>query len=523
MNKYVMLLEIGKKQQYIFRSNKLAENIGASIIIRHATEEDAKKYYKKYNPTIIYEGGGNALYVFSTKQDGISFAKEYSLDLMKRYPGITLYLVGYELKENQTVKEGILQCYRLLANKKNNRMNAVSAIDYGKTVRCTATNMPATDSEKLFVGKTKYLPKERAENPMSGESIVKYYNSSQQEDIFKDLLPKDYQFPKEVDKLGRSKGNSSYIAVVHIDGNRMGEKIRKFNEEYGKQPTENIEQFDSRYIKALGEFSASIRKQYETSVKEMIQILADNLSNNTNGLRETLDLQDKVLPIRPLILAGDDICFIADGRIGIELARICIEKIQEKEVNGLPLNACGGVAIVKAHYPFSRAYELAEELCQNAKNQIKENGLDASYLDWHVDQAELNESLSAIRKSYIADDKSELCMRPYLVGKTQIGHQMVPNSMDNFYNSFRILARKDVISGEKIARSKIKGLREVLRKGKAATNYYLHSAKNGDLYEIFRRTDNLNGEASFTTYNGKQYSLYFDAIEVMDLLIKLEG
>lgn len=37
MRRYVMLLEIGRKQKYIFSSNRLAENIGASIIIRNAT------------------------------------------------------------------------------------------------------------------------------------------------------------------------------------------------------------------------------------------------------------------------------------------------------------------------------------------------------------------------------------------------------------------------------------------------------------------------------------------------------
>lgn len=523
MNKYVMLLEIGKKQQYIFRSNKLAENIGASIIIRNATEADAREYYAKYNPDVIYEGGGNSLYVFSSKEVGISFAKKYSLNLMKQYPGITLYLVGYELEENQTVKEGIAQCYRLLADKKNNRLHTATTIDYGKTLRCATTNMPATDSQKLFGEGQAHLSKERTAKPMSGESLVKYNSSGSQKDIFKDLLPNGYCFPTESDKLGRSKGNSSYIAVVHIDGNQMGEKMRKFNDRHEKQETETIEEFDKRYIKALGDFSQLIRNQYETSVKEMVQVLADNLSSNKNGLKETLDLQNNDLPIRPLILAGDDICFIADGRIGIELARICIEKIQEKEIMGVPLNACGGVAIVKAHYPFSRAYELAEELCQNAKNQIQANGPDASYLDWHVDQAELDDSLSAIRKDYIADDQSELCMRPYLVGKTQIENQTIPNSMDNFYNAFRILKRADFTSGEKVARSKIKGLREVLRKGKDATNYYLKSAKNDDLYEIFRRTDNLDGEASFTTYDGKCHSLYFDAIEVMDLLIELEA
>ena len=31
-----------------------------------------------------------------------------------------------------------------------------------------------------------------------------------------------------------------------------------------------------------------------------------------------------------------------------------------------------GVAVVKSHYPFARAYDLAEELCASAKKRVKE-------------------------------------------------------------------------------------------------------------------------------------------------------
>lgn len=87
MSKYVTLIEIGKKQKYIFKSNVMMESIGASIIIKNATEKDARQFYEKFNPSIIYEGGGNALYVFSQKEDGIEFAKAYSKFLYETYPG----------------------------------------------------------------------------------------------------------------------------------------------------------------------------------------------------------------------------------------------------------------------------------------------------------------------------------------------------------------------------------------------------------------------------------------------------
>ena len=160
-------------------------------------------------------------------------------------------------------------------------------------------------------------------------------------------------------------------------------------------------------------------------------------------LREDLDMEEGVLPIRPLILAGDDICYVTDGRIALETARIFLEYIQQENVQGLPLNACAGVAVVKAHFPFSRAYQLAEELCRNAKNQIPE-GTDASWLDWHVDQGELQDSLQEVREQYTAEDGSVLTQKPYSVEASSPG-----GTIQNFLHVL------EALGGKTVARSKV--------------------------------------------------------------------
>ena len=42
----------------------------------------------------------------------------------------------------------------------------------------------------------------------------------------------DYCIPKKFDDLGRTKGESSYIAIVHTDGNGMGKRIQKIMKEH---------------------------------------------------------------------------------------------------------------------------------------------------------------------------------------------------------------------------------------------------------------------------------------------------
>ncbi|PJF37524.1 MAG: hypothetical protein CUN55_21625, partial [Phototrophicales bacterium] len=65
-----------------------------------------------------------------------------------------------------------------------------------------------------------------------------------------------------------------------------------------------------------------------------------------------------------------------------------------------PLTACAGIAIVKAHYPFAQAYDLAEELTSNAKQARHSfDEEDApSAIDWHVTAGGLYGDLEVIRE-----------------------------------------------------------------------------------------------------------------------------
>ena len=55
---FLTILEVSKKQYYIFKSNKLKENIGASEIIRYVTEELVNIKCKQYKGKILNTGGG---------------------------------------------------------------------------------------------------------------------------------------------------------------------------------------------------------------------------------------------------------------------------------------------------------------------------------------------------------------------------------------------------------------------------------------------------------------------------------
>ena len=109
---YAVLLEVSSIQQYVFGSNKLKENFGASYLVENIFEENLKKVLDIQNPgledldgwkrkperisildqdvesEVGYIGGGNALLFFKNKKNAINTGKEWSKDLLVNAPGL---------------------------------------------------------------------------------------------------------------------------------------------------------------------------------------------------------------------------------------------------------------------------------------------------------------------------------------------------------------------------------------------------------------------------------------------------
>jgi hypothetical protein len=255
-------------------------------------------------------------------------------------------------------------------------------------------------------------------------------------------------------------------------------------------------------------FSEAIDADFKAAYKEMITDVAKMLNESENPISQ-LDLQTdknglKNFPIRRIITAGDDICFVTEGRIGIECAALFIEKLKSKvnEKNGKPYSACAGVAIVHRKYPFYKAYELAEALCSNAKKFGTEHtpdksGSGISSIDWHLEFGEVQDSLEQIKEEYNANDGTKLRKRPYIVDAPD---DVIKENKDRTYDSFRQLVQA-IQDNEKYPRGIVKNLRAELKQGKIETEYYLKFHK---MSGMLNKTDEL-----------------FDAIEVMDTYIAL--
>lgn len=505
----IVILEVSQKQAYIFRTNRQKENTGASYIIKTVTEDLQEESAVKYHGDIIYAGGGKSLRYFEDAADALNFIKEYSLQILKEFIGIELFIASCDYNpKTDKATEKVAEAYRKLGIKKAARAASIRQTGFG-----VAQNnyVLESDVKERYAKAGKQVGKELLYGSLEGMSFS---------NVVDDLVNNDEK------KEGKSE-EKSYIAVVHIDGNSMGTRFSKLKEKYDGQYIQDSlknEAINNDYIRKCNKFSDEIKDVYQNAFREMLEAIKKNMDEDS----EFPHRKEKKLSVIPLIIAGDDITFLCAAEIALECIRVFLDKLetQQSKIDGENFYACGGAAIVRKHYPFFAAYELAEKLCANAKSKIREYDSKKSAMDWHIVQGECD-NLSEMRSRIYSIDNSHdrLYLRPLIV--TGAPTPKIWEHYQNFTEAMKI------ISDGGMARSKVKQLRNVLRRGKVYTENFLRANQLGGTFITLDQTGRINrqkyadaigsGQAGdVQEYLGfyQNTCLYFDALEMMDLFYK---
>ncbi len=497
---YLVVLEVSQKQQFIFKANKLKQNIGASIIIRTITENLWKDTGCCAESNVLSVGGGKGLYKFEHEAEAKKFISVISEMVLVRYPGVELFgaIETYD-NEKESVIAKIESLYEKLEKKKSQRYTSFRVNGFGVERLSTDSQMP--------VALEGYIPKEN--KFITNEAYIKESRVNHKDD-YSGLLPKKNgedvgcSFAQEFDNIGVTKDSKSYIAVIVLDGNKMGAHFKKFRESYEKQygPSCNYAEINDSYLKAMKKLSKKIDDGFLEGVKETNQYIYDMLDRLVE--KEIISQpKDNQLPIRPLIVAGDDICVVTDARIAVPYALKLIEacnrniKYDEygkkgKDKGKFRLKTSAGIAMVNSHYPFFLAHELAEELCHNAKSVVSKDE-DVSVFDFHIVEGEIEGSINDIRR--LKYDRSRMTAKPYAIDKVA-----GITSFKDFQKKFKQYKEAGV------GRSVIKEYRNALSAG-------------DDAMKKFWSTKRL--DKKFPTAKPER-SLDFDVIEMLDIYHDLE-
>lgn len=376
-------------QGYIFQTNKLKDVIGASELVKELCETDFKREFALTGSVeYIVKAAGNIKLILDSEEDCKRIVFQFPKYAMEKAPGITLSqavvkCVSDDMTEDRKKLEDRLRAQR-------NRPCKSLTLGSVAMHRSPLTGLPAIprkDGEVLDEGvlrKREILDEKKVNKTLfeifTGEK-VRYCEMGL--DI-KDLTEKN-----------------DWIAIIHADGNSLGEVVKALGSEDGEK---------------LCEFSKNLDEATKQAAQEAYKKVKGN--------------DEKKHPIRPIVLGGDDLTVICRGDIAIDFVKEYISLFEEKTKNLLSrkLTACAGIAFIKSSYPFSFGYELAETLCGLAKKDAKSDemknaneGMVPSCLMFHKVQSSFVEDYEAIKqKELTLKDGSSLCYGPYYLAEQKV-------------------------------------------------------------------------------------------------------
>jgi len=560
----LVLVDTTGIQSYIFGSNRLRENVGASHLVYMATEgwlrEDPDRLLgtTKHNLSksphsnphdtqnndeqlriiddnldaeLLYAGGGNTVLLFRNEGEE-TLAKKFTHNLSRKLIEEAPRLEVAAVRQPVDLQQGSLalafkEGFRKLKKKKAERERSQELLGLGVTAACQSTGLVASyeqeepgSGDSNDINETEQAASEN-NNPLSKFLIsssvkAKWLNNPPANQRLNhqlgNLLGKHYRFPLDFDHLGRSKGDFSYIAVVHADGNGMGRTLQEIIEQYEVRTGIDANNALIRQIRTfshavnaagLNALSMVVEEVVEWSERQLRKGDAPSAAQSKGRLN---------LAIRPIVFGGDDVTFVCDGRIGLKAAQVFLRAFGEQEIPDAagkmrPGCAAAGVAIVKTHYPFARAYMLSEELCKNAKSEFER---EAPALDWHLAQSGLFGDLSEIRQreyqEQVDDGKvtSSLLMRPIVTNNYDVAGWRTWDKFVALLNSFQ--QETDDKKAE-WPRNKVMELRDAIR-GNSVDTFT-------DGYKKLPQID-ANETQHITNGSLSGRSGYFDAIEMIE-------
>lgn len=540
-----LLFDTRSIQRYIYSGNKLRTNVGASYIVdriffdvlidgvlkeifpddNFSSDDDAwepaRDEVAPWNDMksccVAYVGGGNALLLFdSAKEDKrVEVVKKFTRKLLTERPGLKIgaALGKLEVVDGKLNQDDINALYIKLKANQNNIFPMVNVPYTGLTLSCEINGETAN-----FCDVKGIISKNANEVRFySQETIVKFKAADDANKNLRERFDKifsvkkiplsigDFSFPFEVEKLGQRDGKN-YFAIVHVDGNNMGVKFR-----------------GCKTLTERRKLSREIRRKTEGAFADLLAKII--LMKRDNLFGDALDLKsnENFLPIRPLIIGGDDVTFLCPANMAILFTKTLIELLDADTPIDAPehlteeisrhMDACAGIAILPTKYPFFRGYELAEQLCDSAKKSMRElsklapekNLRGSSWLDFAILHGEQAPTLEQIRATEYRGAQGDLHFGAYRLCNDA---EFKRDRLHNLENLLSCTTQFPYV----MANNKIKELRGVLQLGADDTSKFLQQLRyqEQDLPEV-SDWDNFK-----ETLWHKETTPYVDAIELMD-------
>ena len=232
----LVIVDTAQIQPYIFGSNRLRENIGASHLVAQATGEWALERVPQPNNVedavtgklndkeilkdhlaaeVLYVGGGNAVILFDGEPRARQFVEVLSRQVLTSAPGLQLVIAQRSFEwvdlpaSGKSLAQAVEDLFKTLVKQNRARLTSQPQLGVSVTVPCRATGLPAVDWTPRIKGDDATVYPASAETLSKIDVTLRHGQpQSAADQRLREMLAlrDDLAYPVDFDDLGRSEG-----------------------------------------------------------------------------------------------------------------------------------------------------------------------------------------------------------------------------------------------------------------------------------------------------------------------------
>ena len=411
---YLVMLETNGNQAYIFSSPRLRESIGASYQLTQLTQwtEEALGSEEVRHPDgqadlpWVSRSSGKVIVIVDDESSAQGVIGRVTRRALSEAPGMDVSGVYVDMGGKDHVDEDLLKAVHTRAAEYALRRPPAAARfaqmpflaraadsvlpagpplglrDEAAKDKQAALSLPARIARhRALPAKETLLDRARLECALPDQWLAR--------DLL--TLEKMLQAPDDDDSLALSK-----VAVIHIDGNGVGAIMRDLHAAMNRVPQTDFTNeigCERQDPDALRRFILAVNNHLEDAVARSFTAAWGKVA----ALHGQDDPRIAAIPVVPVILGGDDVTVITSGTYALPFAATYLGTYEKETADNQilrflarpedqkgPMTAAAGVAVVRHHFPFHIAYQLAERLVTAAKRVGKARKPAQSSLSYHV-------------------------------------------------------------------------------------------------------------------------------------------
>ncbi|WFG44169.1 hypothetical protein [Pseudonocardia alni] len=417
MAEYLLMVDLAGIQSFVFRSRRLLDAVGRAAQVEDLTDGQRLRDsgVLSEHDSVMSRGAGTLVLSSTTDARRRALAARYTRLASDVSAALNPILGIPDVDPTHDRAAALRAAPDVMRRARHRHRPPIPAVTPLGGLRCAHTDAPATDVVDGVAVAADFRDARRR---------GRRWHRTRQETLLRDApLPASeagWALPTMIDQLGRTAGDSSQIAVLVADLNDLGDTLarladtdagllphaanllRRLTDELAEAVVHRVaaavEHRDDGSMWVCGEPAELRFPLHRLTAEESVEDPADTGAH--------------LLPVRPWVIAGDDLVLLCDARLAWSIADEIVTWLDDtaadgtrRELRGLPgfeeselrrpLTAGIGIAVVPVGYSLRHAHDLAARLCRHAKQRRTDMGRTGHVIDWHRGAVDAASALAA--------------------------------------------------------------------------------------------------------------------------------